>query len=110
MIEGHIAKNRGSYAAWYVGISADPQKSLFSDHGVRHKGDAWIFRQAQTSSAAQNIEKYFLDHGADGNLDAGDDDPKFVYAYKKYRHTTPRSAKRAIFLKLRRLVGRGSTD
>ena len=107
VIEGHITKNRGSYASWYVGVSADPQKSLFGDHGVRQKGDAWIFRQAQTSSMAQSVEKYFSDHGADGSVDTGDDDSKFVYAFKKYRHTMPRSAKRALFLKLQRLFSRG---
>ena len=87
-IEGHIENCGGAFSNWYVGIAADAQDRLFNDHSVDKKGDAWIFRGATNSSVARKIEKYFIDtKGTKGGPGGGDENSKFVYAYKIQRHT-----------------------
>lgn len=89
-IKAHISKRGGSYSAWYVGVSKDPRSRLFQDHGVREKGDCWIYKQAYSSSAAREVEAHFVDQlGTDGGTGGGDQEAECVYAYKKNTHTTP---------------------
>lgn len=88
-IKSYIARNKGAYSAWYVGVSEDARDRLFNGHGVHENGDAWILRTAQTSSIARTIEQHFLDLGTDGGPGGGDDNAKSVYAYKKNSHTRP---------------------
>jgi len=89
-IKAYIAKEGSSYANWYVGVSDDPKARLFKDHGVREKGDWWIYRQAYSSSAARNVESYFVNTlGTDGGTGGGGEDTDYVYAYKKEKHTNP---------------------
>jgi hypothetical protein len=96
-IKAYIQRSGSGYRAWYVGISKDARDRLFRGHGVHEKGDwwifqgdSWIFRRAQSSTAARNIEAYFVNtldtNGAPGG---GDKDADYVYAYKKAAHTTP---------------------
>ena len=77
-----------SYANWYVGITNDPKNRLFKDHGVSQNG-AWIYRQADTTEIARDVEFFFLSQGCDGGSGGGDDDSGFVYAYKKTSSTNP---------------------
>ena len=43
---------------------------------------AWIWRPASSDSVAREIEKHFLDKGAQGGAGGGDEDTTSVYAYK----------------------------
>ena len=87
-IEGHIENRGGAFSSWYVGIAADARDRLFNDHSVEEEGDKWIFRKATSSSVARTVEKYFIEEkGTKGGPGGGDENSKFVYAYKSQRHT-----------------------
>ena len=83
-------KNSGGAAdsTWYVGIAADPEARLFSDHSVVKHG-AWIYRTADSAAIAREIEKEYLDAGTDGGTGGGDASTRAVYAYKKTATTRP---------------------
>ena len=54
------------------------------------KTDAWIYRESSSHIIARKIEAYFIEQlGTDGGTGGGDDDAKYVYAYKKKAHTNP---------------------
>ena len=81
-IQGHITKCGEGIGGWYVGIAADPEERLFDDHSVDKEKDAWIYGTASSDSVARDIEKHFLDKGAEGGPGGGGADSKGVYAYK----------------------------
>lgn len=87
----HIEKSGvRSWNEWYVGISKDAKDRLFNGHGVREKGDWWIYRQATSSQSARDVESYFVNTlGTDGGTGGGDDTADMVYGYKKESHTNP---------------------
>ena len=87
-IEGHIENRGGAFSSWYVGIAADARDRLFNDHSVEEEADKWIIRKATSSSVARTVEKYFIEEkGTKGGPGGGDENSKFVYAYKIQRHT-----------------------
>jgi len=89
-IKNYMDKNGGYYSSWYVGISEEPRNRLFNGHNVEENSDAWIYRQATSSIVARRVEKYFCTIvGTDGGLGGGDEDARYVYAYKKNSHTRP---------------------
>jgi len=78
-IKNHIGSN---FKNWYIGIATDPRQRLFVDHGVDEKNGRWIFREAQSSDGARDIEIYLIDKlGTKGDSGGGDNTTKFVYAY-----------------------------
>lgn len=81
---------RGDYSSWYVGITNDIERRLFSEHNVDRKQDYWIYRPASSKSIAQEVEEFFLEAGMDGDTGGGKDDTTYVYAFKKNGHTDPR--------------------
>jgi len=89
-IKAYMSKRGGAYREWYVGITSDPDQRLFTDHRVNRKGDAWIYKEADSTSVARSVESYFVNIcGTDGGTGGGGSDAKFVYAYKKATHTEP---------------------
>lgn len=87
-IDGYIENNGAYFGNWYVGIAASPRDRLFDDHNVREKGDAWIFREATSSTVAREVETYFINvKGMQGGPGGGDVNSRFVYAYKIKSHT-----------------------
>lgn len=88
-IDDYIRKHGGPYSAWYAGIATDPRSRPFNDHGVAEKGDAWIYVDCLTDSAARKVEEHFLAKGCDGDTGGGDSSTKYAYAYKKNAHTKP---------------------
>ena len=72
----------GSLDVIYVGIADDVEKRLFTDHRVEKDGGIWIYRQANSSDCAREVEKYLLDRGAQGGPGGGSDETNYVYAYK----------------------------
>ena len=81
-IEDHMAKRGGAIGKWYVGIAANPRERLFDDHSVDEENGVWIHSRASSDSVARDIEKYFLDKGAQGGAGGGDEDSTAVYAYR----------------------------
>jgi hypothetical protein len=89
-IKSHIQKEGSGYKAWYVGMSRDPRNRLFKDHNVSEENSWWIIREAASSTAAREIESYFVNKlGTDGGTGGGDSSSKYVYAYKKTSSTNP---------------------
>lgn len=88
-IENHRQNNGGTRSQWYAGIASDPKDRLFNEHGVVNGQDAWIHRDAGSSTAARSIEKALLDSGYDGGGGGGDASTRHVYAYKKSWRTDP---------------------
>lgn len=87
-IESRVEARGGDWWQWYVGVAADAENRLFSDHNVCRVGDAWIYSTAPTSQVAREVEAYLLKtHGAQGGTGGGDDDTRTVYAYRTADHT-----------------------
>jgi hypothetical protein len=80
--QSYVSVNGGPYSQWYIGIAAAPRQRLFNDHCVTENGGAWIYRECSTSSAAREIEEYFIQLGMQGGPGGGDATTKYVYAYK----------------------------
>lgn len=70
-------------SSWYIGIASKPRDRLFNDHNVVEHGGSWIFSDAESESAAREIESYFLNLGVDGGGGGGDESSRYVYAYRK---------------------------
>lgn len=89
-IEEHIERCGGTFGDWYVGISKDARTRLFTEHRVREKKDAWIYRKAASIEIAREVEAYFVGHRQTaGGTGGGDLDSKAAYAYKIAPHTQP---------------------
>jgi len=87
-IKAHIDKEGSGYQNWYVGIATDPEDRLFNDHKVTEKNGWYIFRHAESSVIAREIEEYFIETvGTAGGQGGGDSLTKSVYAYKKTSNT-----------------------
>lgn len=88
-VKNYIFKWNKPYSSWYVGITAEPDKRVFIDHGVRKdNGHGWIYRECQSSNDARNIEAYFINSlGTKGDVGGGDDNSNFVYAYEITNYT-----------------------
>ena len=89
-IQAYINQRGGAYGVWYVGISKSAQDRLLNGHSVDEKNDQWIYRTANSSAAARNVEDYFVKTlGTDGSGGGGDENSDMVYAYKKNGRTNP---------------------
>jgi len=85
----YINNTGGSAKTWYVGITNDIDRRLFTEHGVDEDNALWIWEPTSDDSIARSIEKHFADAGLEGGGGGGDDDSTFVYAYKMTTSTTP---------------------
>ncbi|MDP1721759.1 MAG: hypothetical protein Q8L37_00965 [Candidatus Gottesmanbacteria bacterium] len=84
----YIHKTNTLSTDWYVGIAENAQARLFEEHGVNKDMDYWIYRECVTADAARRVERYFItNYQTDGGSGGGSDESRFVYAYKKERHT-----------------------
>lgn len=89
-ILAYIQKEGSQYSSWYIGIASNPRERLFSDHQVQEENSWWIFREAFSSQSARKVEKYIIEnYGTDGGFGGGDENTKYVYAYKKTNTTNP---------------------
>ncbi|MDZ7775961.1 MAG: hypothetical protein U5L09_10400 [Bacteroidales bacterium] len=80
----------GNLTNLYVGISEEPRKRLEA-HGVNLDlaNTSWIYREAPNDEIAREVEKYFINKGTDGGEGGGDEDARYVYAYRKNNQTAP---------------------
>lgn len=83
--------NGTNYSSWYVGITNDADRRLFgtSEHNVNKYFGRWMQLPADSKQDAQDIEKYFLSQGMDGDTGGGNDDTTIVYCYMKTHGTNP---------------------
>jgi hypothetical protein len=90
-IFGQIKEFGSQFDEWYVGISDDPTKALFEEHGVDREADIWLYKQALTFVACQTVQRYFLQNlKTDGiEVSSANEDTDCVYLYKKSDRTTP---------------------
>ncbi|MCQ2363952.1 MAG: hypothetical protein MJ051_00155 [Akkermansia sp.] len=78
----HINKSgKTYYSEFYVGVTADINRRLFHEHNVKREGMWWIYRTAQSSTVAREIEKIYQKRGMRGAPGGGDDSAKIVYCY-----------------------------
>jgi hypothetical protein len=80
----------GGYAACQVGITNDPERRVFQEHGVdKENAFDYVLVDAGTFYNARAVEGYFIRQGCSGAQGGGDADTKVVYAYRKTIHTNP---------------------
>lgn len=89
-IKEYILSWRKPYENWYSGITSDPRKRLFDEHGVVEEGSGhgWILRQCLNSEAARQVEEYLISTlGTKGDVGGGDTSSNYVYAYEITNYT-----------------------
>ena len=79
-IADYIRENGGLTAGygWYTGITTDPQGRLFKDHRVNKRDGAWIYGEAETDSAAWEVERRLLESGCQSGSRERNSDARFV--------------------------------
>ena len=90
-ILAYIKEFGGDFNDWYIGIAADPKKTMFEKHNVHQENDIWLYKQALTYTACKTIQDYFLQIlKIDGvSITDGNEDTDCVYLYKKSERTIP---------------------
>lgn len=80
----HLKKDvdGNNYGKFYVGITNDIDRRLFSEHNVPRNGHWRIHREAINKEHAQAVEEHFLAKGMKGDTGGGTDDSVWVYCYK----------------------------
>lgn len=86
-VAAHMSKYGGNYQDWYAGVAADPNATLFNDHGVKENGDPWISRQCVNNLSARQIERYFIKKGCKGGQVGEEKSDLYFYAYMIQPHT-----------------------
>ncbi len=82
-VDGYIKKGGRPYGDWYVGITDNPIRRLFLEHNVSRETGQWIYREAYSDTSAREVESFFLDYkGTQGGPGGGDENSRFVYAYR----------------------------
>ena len=81
--DAHLRKSKKEYwVDYYVGITNDIERRLFTEHNVSRENAWWIYREAVDKATAQSVEEYYLDKGMKGDTGGGTDDSVFVYCYE----------------------------
>lgn len=81
-INDHLAKSgRRYYSDFYIGITNDVDRRMFSEHNVPREKTWWIYRTASDSDVARQVENYFLRKGMRGGKGGGDETSNIVYCY-----------------------------
>ncbi|MBA7664082.1 hypothetical protein ES703_72133 [subsurface metagenome] len=66
-IKSAIEKKVTTYSAWTIGVTDNPTRRR-DQHGNPKDWHQW---DADTETAARNVEKYFLDKGMKGDVGGG---------------------------------------
>ena len=81
-IDEHLAKSgRRYYSDFYIGITNNVERRLFTEHNVSKDTSWWIYRTAIDSDTARRVEKYYLKLGMRGDDGGGNDESNIVYCY-----------------------------
>ena len=82
-INAHLQNSsKRFYSDFYIGITNDVERRLFTEHKVLRGSGWWIFRQADCKASAQAVEEYYLDKGMRGDTGGGNEDTIYVYCYE----------------------------
>lgn len=82
-IDTHLQKSsKQYYSDFYIGITNDVSRRLFTEHNVDKNNAWWIYREAINKATAQAVEEYYLDKGMKGDTGGGTDDSTYVYCYE----------------------------
>jgi len=80
-IIGFINKTATRKELWYEGITADPEKRLFTDHNV-DRNHPWIYSNAMSEEIAGAVKSFLLEnYPMSGDSGGGDKKATYVYAY-----------------------------
>jgi hypothetical protein len=75
------------WESWYVGITDDPTRRLYLEH--KAPATKSVIVSVDSGSTARSVEKYLIDrYGMEGNP-GGDENPHYVYVFKKSADTDP---------------------
>ena len=81
--DAHLQKRKKEYwSDYYVGITNDIERRLFTEHNVSKNNAWWIYREATDKATAQEVEEYYLAKGMNGDTGGGTEDSVFVYCYE----------------------------
>lgn len=70
------------YSDFYIGITDDVNRRLFTEHNVDKANAWWIYRDAIDKSTAQAVEEYYLNKGMEGDTGGGTVDSTYVYCHQ----------------------------
>ena len=83
-IEGHIRKFGGGFGEWCVGTAKDSRGPFFRRHLAADLGDGLIYREAFTTSAADQVIDHLVNAcGLRPDRDAVPAPGKIVFVYRK---------------------------
>lgn len=81
--DAHLQKsNKKYYSDFYIGITNDVQRRLFTEHNVDKDNAWWIYREAIDKKTAQLVEEHYLNEGMEGDTGGGTNDSTYVYCYE----------------------------
>lgn len=81
-VDQHLNKSgKNYYSEFYIGITNEPERRLFNEHGVSKEESWWIYIPANNAATARKVEQYYLNKGMRGGNGGGNDNSIFVYCY-----------------------------
>lgn len=81
-INTHLSKSgKRYYSDFYIGITNDVERRMFTEHNVAKEKSWWIYRTATNSEIAHDVEDYFLKKGMRGGSEGGNEESNIVYCY-----------------------------
>lgn len=81
-IDSHLTKSgRRFYSEFYIGITNDVVRRLFTEHNVSKDKMWWIYRRASSAQIAREVEAYYIKKGMRGGSGGGNDESLIVYCY-----------------------------
>src|SRR5208282_3332876 len=87
-IEAHIRKFGGEFGEWCVGTAKDSRGQFFRRHLAADLGDGLIYREAFTTSAADQVIDHLVNAcGLRPDLDSVPAPGKIVFVYHRTRET-----------------------
>lgn len=82
-IENYIVTCPGKfYTEFYIGITNNPVKQLFTEHHVDKGIDYWTYHKAIDKKTALSALQYFIHKGMKAGSETGDDSCIYVYCYR----------------------------
>ena len=82
-IDAHLQVSKKEYwSDYYIGITNDVERRLFTEHNVKKTNAWWIYCPATSKAAAQAVEEHYLAKGMKGDTGGGTKDSTYVYCYE----------------------------
>jgi hypothetical protein len=82
-MEGQIRKCHGAWEEWSVGTAKDSRGPFFQRHREADLGDGLAYREAYTTSAAEEVVEHLVTHrGLAIDRDAVPEPGKIVFVYR----------------------------